>query len=72
MRLFSGMEGLSACRDQVCGNGIEESVANGSRHIAAALAAHSDDGRHVVLPAGGKQEFFALHHVHKAYRYADD
>ncbi len=51
---------------------VNEGVADGCSHIAAALAAHGGDGRHAVSLAGGKQYFLAFHHIHKPHRHAND
>ena len=54
------------------GGRVEQGIADGSGHIAAALAAHGHDGGYAKGFAGGKQPLLALHHIHKPYRDTDD
>ena len=54
------------------GGRVEQGIADGGGHVAAALAAHGHDGGYVKGFAGGKQPLLALHHIHEPHRYAND
>ena len=60
------------CGVQHFGGRVEQGIADGSGHVAAALAAHGHDGGYAKGFAGGKQPLLALHHIHEPHRYAND
>ena len=54
------------------GGRVDQRVADGGGDVAAALAAHGGDGGDAVGFAGGEENLFAFHHVHKTDRHPDD
>lgn len=54
------------------GGRVDQRVADGGGDVAAALAAHGGDGGDAVGFAGGEEDLFAFHHIHKTDRHPDD